>query len=100
MNVLDQASGQYQPEVSLQVAQAWPAKMSIQLLSKQILDFLTQNCVPPIKQLLLVTDGNSQDLKNVLSIGVSMNFNDLKYRKLIINMRYNKSLKFIAIFIK
>ena len=69
-NVLDQASGQYQSEVSMAIAQTWPQKIGIQLLSKQILDYLSQQCTSPIKQLQLVTEGNSQDLRTALSIGV------------------------------
>ena len=70
-NIMDQATGQLQLEVPISIAQSWPQKISIQLLSKQILDILSQQCTPPTKQLVLVTEGNNQDLKTALAIGVS-----------------------------
>jgi hypothetical protein len=73
-SVLDQASGQYHTEVAAEIAQSWPQRISIQLLSKQILDILAQQCPPPIKQLQLVTENNSQDLRTALSIGVIIEF--------------------------
>ena len=68
-NVLDQTTGQYQPDVSINTAQSWPQKISIQLLSKQILDILSQHCPPTAKNLNLNAEENSQDLKTALSIG-------------------------------
>jgi len=73
-SVLDQASGQYHTEVAAEIAQSWPQRISIQLLSKQILDILTQQCPPPVRQLQLVTENNSQDLRTALSIGVTIGF--------------------------
>ena len=72
---LDQSSGQYVPEVSPALAQTWPQKIPLQLLSKQILDILNQHCPPPTRNLLLITEGNSQELKSTLqSIGVCLKF--------------------------
>jgi hypothetical protein len=70
--VLDQTTGQYIPEVSPILAQGWPQKIPLQLLSKQILDILTIQCTPPTRNLYLITDGNNLELRNTLqSIGVS-----------------------------
>jgi hypothetical protein len=71
--VLDQTTGQYIPEVSPILAQGWPQKIPLQLLSKQILDILTIQCTPPTRNLYLITDGNNLELRNTLqSIGVSI----------------------------
>ncbi len=71
-NTLDPITNQCQPEVTIATASSWPAKISIQLLSKQILDILAKHCPSPAKTLILTTDeNNNQDLKQALSIGVS-----------------------------
>ena len=69
---LDQSTGQYQLEVPRSVTQLWPQKITVQLINKQILDILTPDCMPPTKNIIIVTDGNNQDLKTALSIGVSI----------------------------
>ena len=70
---LDQTTGQYQTEVPLSMTQSLPQKLSMQLLSKQVLDILGQHCpTSSTKNLILYTE-NNQDLKTALSIGVNFN---------------------------
>lgn len=67
--VVDPATGQYASEVALASAQTWPAKISLQMMSKQILDILSPWCAPPARNLILHTD--NQDVKNSLTtVGV------------------------------
>lgn len=69
MNAIDPNTGDFVSEVSHASAQAWPNKISLQMMSKQILDILMPLCGPPARNLILHTD--NQDVKNSLtSIGV------------------------------
>ncbi len=73
--VLDHLNGQYVPEVSGALAQGWPQKILLHLISKQIFDILNAYCAPQNRKLLLLTDGSSLDLKSIIqSIGVNTIF--------------------------
>lgn len=90
--VLDQTTGQYIPEVSHALAQGWPQKIPLQLLSKQILDILNTNCTPPTRNLYLITDGNNVELRNTLqSIGVNhiLNINRLLNNNILMIHNYH-----------
>lgn len=70
LSVLDQNTGQIVPEVPQSLAQAWPPKIPLQLLGKQIVDILSTTCQPPTRNLYLISEQNNQDIKNALNIGV------------------------------
>ena len=73
--VLDHLNGQYVAEVSGALAQGWPQKILLHLISKQIFDILNAYCAPQNRKLLLLTDGSSLDLKSTIqSIGVNIFF--------------------------
>lgn len=66
---IDPNTGQYVSEVPVSVGQAWPPKITLQMMSKQILDILSPWCTPPARNLILYTD--NQDVKNALTtVGV------------------------------
>lgn len=66
---IDPATGQLVSEVPLAASQTWPSKISLQMMSKQILDILSPWCGPPARNLILYTD--NQDVKNALTnVGV------------------------------
>ena len=72
----DQMTGQYVPEVHPHLTQHFTSKITLQLTSKQIFEFLLKSCTPPIKNLLLVAEPTqqSQEFRNALNnanIGVT-----------------------------
>lgn len=71
---VDYMNGAQIPQLSPMISQTWPPKITLQLISLQVLQILTNSLVPPIKKLLLVLPDRvkAAEFRQALNIGVSL----------------------------